>query len=434
MLSTCEIDVVIAAQHLDNISTIPAVKALHSTSAANVPLLALTQHGHKSRVSALENGAEDLICYPLDKDLLLAKLRNLFRLRNALIEQGEHEKTHLALGMAETGPVGLGQAQTAVITSDATRGRYWQNALYGKIPDKVLISNPMDVLDPSNPAHRMDAYILDCASGSQAALSVISSIRTNQASRHSVVIPVLAHHEAYKGVNALDLGANDVLCHGFDATELAFRLNRQLMRSHHAKRLSRALDEGLRASVTDPLTGIYNRRYALPHLRRIFEKSLKTDKPFAVFIVDLDHFKKINDQLGHTVGDIVLQTASQALAENIRPTDTVARIGGDEFLIILPDTDKGEAQKIAFRLQNAVAKCTTKAVNPKVLIAVNASIGAAIYRAKEPLISPESLIAKADKALYRAKNGNRGKVCFASTDFRGVSEVAPYGLPASSAC
>ncbi|MFU8883513.1 MAG: GGDEF domain-containing protein, partial [Rhodobacterales bacterium] len=179
---------------------------------------------------------------------------------------------------------------------------------------------------------------------------------------------------------------------------------------------------GLRAAVTDPLTGLYNRRYALPHLTRMTEQASRSGRRFAVMLADLDHFKAINDRFGHAAGDAVLVEVAHRLRSNLRAVDLVARIGGEEFLIALPDTDRTEARVAARRLCRIIAQDPFILPGKGQSTSMTVSIGVTMGHSGQPperVIDPDcdiaadpvqQLLLQADKALYGAKACGRNQV------------------------
>ena len=153
---------------------------------------------------------------------------------------------------------------------------------------------------------------------------------------------------------ALDLGANDLIPADFDDAELAIRLRTQVKRKQEADSLRAALDEDLRLAVIDPLTGLYNRRYAMAHLKRLTTRAAETGRNFTIMVADLDRFKQVNDTFGHAAGDAVLVEVARRLKDNLRGNDLVARIGGEEFLIALPDCQLSEARQAGERIRRII--------------------------------------------------------------------------------
>ena len=185
-------------------------------------------------------------------------------------------------------------------------------------------------------------------------LRLVSALRSRPETRQSAVILVVENGDVQTAAKGLDLGASDYIEAPFDVSELIARIRSQLRRKRYSDRLRTNLRNGLKLAVIDPLTGIYNRRYASQHMNRVMERARETDGVFAVMMIDLDKFKSINDRFGHDAGDAVLREFSRRLQENIRGVDLVARFGGEEFFVAMPDVDQRAAAHAAERIRRAI--------------------------------------------------------------------------------
>ena len=160
---------------------------------------------------------------------------------------------------------------------------------------------------------------------------------------------------------------------------------------------------------TDPLTQLLNRRALTERITAEMERALRYDSTLALLMIDLDHFKKVNDTYGHLVGDDVLRDVGQLLSDTIRGSDIVARYGGEEFLVLLPETDDDGSEKFANRIREAVEEHLFARESLAEPLRLTASIGVAVYPAAR-IESVEDLFARADAALYRAKADGRNRV------------------------
>jgi diguanylate cyclase (GGDEF)-like protein len=226
----------------------------------------------------------------------------------------------------------------------------------------------------------------------------------------AVPVIVLTGQEAVdQKVRALEAGAADYLVKPFHDAELLARV-----RVHrNLKKLRDELEDAnarLRELVVrDPLTGVFNRRQWDSHLARELERCRRHQRPLAVLMLDLDHFKAINDRHGHAVGDQVLTAVAERLRRGIRGPDTVARYGGEEFSVLLPEACADEACIVAERL---LATIRTLEVPGAPGLAVRASAGVAAPPAGTPCPEDaEALMAAADRALYEAKRTGRDRYC-----------------------
>ena len=157
-------------------------------------------------------------------------------------------------------------------------------------------------------------------------------------------------------VRGLDLGVNDFIMRPVERNELAARVRTQIRRHRYAVELRRSVTNTMALAVTDELTGLYNRRYFDRHLTLMLDKAREQDRDMAVMLIDMDFFKAVNDTHGHDIGDAVLREFSQRLRRNIRGVDLACRFGGEEFVVLMPDTDFRQAQAVAERVRMAVAE------------------------------------------------------------------------------
>ncbi|MEH3118352.1 MAG: GGDEF domain-containing protein [Methylorubrum populi] len=165
-----------------------------------------------------------------------------------------------------------------------------------------------------------------------------------------------------------------------------------------------------RDAIRDPLTGLFNRRYLEAKLDEEINRSRRSGAPFSVLIIDLDHFKHINDTYGHLAGDFVIRHVSNLLIEQVRAGDTVVRYGGEEFVVLAPDSDLDEVMVFGERIREGIAADVVPLPDGRELI-VTASLGAAMFVADE---TPAQFLRRADEALYDAKRSGRNRLCQAA--------------------
>ena len=161
-------------------------------------------------------------------------------------------------------------------------------------------------------------------------------------------------------------------------------------------------------SITDGLTGLFRRKYFQDRLEEEIERCRKHGFSFAFLMLDLDHFKTYNDRYGHLVGDVLLSTVANIIKENVRQVDIVGRYGGEEFTVMLPNTEREEAEYVSLRLRRAIEGKQIRAYDEDLQITTSIGVSFFPQDAKDLV----NVIDKADRALYRAKQTGRNRVCF----------------------
>ena len=385
--------------------------------AGKVPIIALCTNAPASeRLRLLAGGIEDVMQKPVDDALLLARTRSLIRAYATSNEWALRDGTSRALGFAEPA-AGFAPAQTVrVISANALSAKRWAVAIDDHLDATVSCATPASAVADLRPGQTVDAFVLVLEPGQgQNMLALLATIRSQADTRHAAILAILGDADVGLGAQMLDMGANDLMLHTRTAKELTLRLTAQLKRKHVNDALRDTVRSGIEAAVIDPLTGLHNRRYAMPHLARIAERASRTHQPFAVMVGDMDHFKRINDTLGHAAGDAVLIETARRLRENLRAIDLVARIGGEEFLIVLPGAGLQAARKAAQRLCRIVQDTPFEVPGQPSRVDATISIGMTVVdplrrvSATEPE-TPEALLDRADKALYGAKSKGRNQV------------------------
>jgi two-component system cell cycle response regulator len=230
-------------------------------------------------------------------------------------------------------------------------------------------------------------------------LELVCRLKRDRSTRLTPVILYSDIATVEERVMALELGAVDLLTEPFASAELIARV-RAALRTRHAFSMLE------RSAFLDDLTGLANRRLLDEHLRREWDACRRRGTPLAVIIIDLDHFKAINDTYGHAAGDEVLCQAARLLAQSVRSSDVVGRYGGEEFVVIAPDCGLEAAAALAARFRADLAH---RAISGSgCVIAVTASAGVAASDGAQD--SPAELLGRADKALYQAKRSGRDAI------------------------
>jgi two-component system cell cycle response regulator len=225
--------------------------------------------------------------------------------------------------------------------------------------------------------------------------------------RRLPVLLLLGQEELGGLVKGFDIGINDYLFRPIDSNELKARVRTQVRRKRYQDGLLDTYQRSLALALTDGLTGLYNRRYFEAHLESTIARARTSGNEVSILMLDLDHFKRINDTHGHAVGDHVLKAVARLLSNGTREVDLVARIGGEEFVVVMPDSTDGIGLKVAERLRRAIASNPVETPPPAGAISVTVSVGVAVV---EPGESGSEALRRADDALYGAKSQGRNRV------------------------
>ncbi|MEM6618100.1 MAG: diguanylate cyclase [Pseudomonadota bacterium] len=363
--------------------------------------------------------ADDVLDYGEDRQVVTQRVNGLVRSKEKIDAMRARQRIFSQMGFAEDGSAFLpAGGQTVLIDArhgglSAPRKAALCEALRQDFARVVFLNDP-----PALP-HRADITLIDeAALGAEAALRRVAALATAPGIRAPLLYRATATPgAAQRTQKALELGASDVAQGEVCAAELAVRLRRIARQRQAEDRMDALLSAGLRAAMTDPLTGLYNRRYAQDFLTRALTDR-DGDRRVSVMMLDIDNFKAINDTYGHGAGDSVLAEVAGRLRRSLRSGDLLARMGGEEFIVVLSDPARSDdaqpkrTQRVAERLRSAVAGAVFGA-NEGLSLGVSVSIGVSQAKAGAGA-APEQLIKAADRALYAAKHAGRNRVTYSA--------------------
>jgi two-component system cell cycle response regulator len=378
----------------------------------HLPVLMITALDQTSdRVRGLEAGADDFLTKPVDDVQLMARVKSLVRLKALTDELRARAQTGQQIAVEDAlramDAISSEDGRILLIDTDLRHAERIRGYLAANHRVDVL-PNPQDaVLQVAGKDYEL--AIVSMAMGEFDPLRVCSQIRTLEHSRTLPIILVAEDTDRPRVMRGLDLGVNDFIMRPVERTELAARVRTQIRRHRYAVELRESVNHTLALAVTDELTGLYNRRYFERHLTLMLDKAREQDRDMAVMLIDMDFFKAVNDTHGHAVGDAVLREFALRLRRNIRGVDLACRFGGEEFVVLMPDTDFQQAQGVAERVRAAVSERPFDVGGGRSLT-ITISLGVAFNEADTDV--PETLIKHADIALYRAKREGRNRVVF----------------------
>jgi two-component system cell cycle response regulator len=373
----------------------------------HIPVVLVTAlDGRSDRVAGLEAGADDFLTKPIDDVMLFARVRSLTRLKAVMDELREREASGRRMGVIAGAASRLdGSGGRILVVDDNERQAERLRAELAVEHRPVVEADPEQALVAARGP--VDLMIVNAAATGFDGLRLAAQIRSDEATRHLPLLAVVNFDERPRLIKALEIGVNDLLARPVDPGELSARARTQIRRKRYTDYLRNNLDQSLELAVTDQLTGLYNRRFMSGRLKALVERAGKGGEPVSLLALDVDHFKKINDSFGHDVGDEVLREFAVRLASNVRAIDLAIRHGGEEFLVVMPDTTLEDAQRIAERIRLHVAGSPFRVPGAEPL-SVTISIGVAVSAAGE--LKPDSLLKRADAAMYEAKTSGRNRV------------------------
>jgi two-component system cell cycle response regulator len=252
----------------------------------------------------------------------------------------------------------------------------------------------------------IDLAVINIASHSFDALRLVARLRSGDHSRQVPILAVVDFDARDRVLKALDLGVNDLIAWPADALELRVRSRALIRRKRYSDYLRDTVAQSMELAVTDQLTGLNNRRYMMGQLDALLERTSSGGDPVSLLMLDIDHFKRVNDTWGHTLGDEVLREVAIRLASSVRAVDIPCRYGGEEFVVVMPATRLTDAARIAERIRTTIS-AEPFAVGDRE-IPVTVSLGVSASDGADD--RPESLIRRADEALYEAKAAGRNQV------------------------
>jgi len=393
---------------MDGFEVCRRIKA--SPQTAHVPVIMVTALDQPSdKVQGLEAGADDFLTKPVDDIALITRVKNLARLKTLNDELLMRIATgqQLGVGVETALEKALGKSGGRVLVVD-DHPRSAQRIV------ETLAKTYEAEVEPDIHAAcirlaegHFDVVLVSLSLANADGLRLCSQMRSIDRTRHVPIIILVEPGENARLLRGLDMGVNDYLMRPIERHEMAARVRTQIKRKRFSDFLRNRLEESVEQAITDPLTGLYNRRYMEGHLKTLVEDCLRSGRALSVLVADIDFFKRINDTWGHDAGDVVLKEFSARFRRNIRGVDLACRLGGEEFVIVMPDTDLARAYQVGERLRAYIAAEMFHVASDK-RIRVTASVGLAALEREDD--TAESLFKRADNALYAAKRRGRNRV------------------------
>jgi two-component system cell cycle response regulator len=414
-LASCEraeCDLVLLDVMMPEMDGLEVCRRLNANPATqHIPVVMVTALDQATdRLAGLEAGADDFLTKPGSDLVLIARVRSLVRLKMMTDELRMRAVTSKEIGLANPAREAVadtGRGARILIVDD--RQTSWERMAHSLSQEHII-----DIeTEPRQAVFQVaekpfDLAIVSLGLESYDGLRLCSHIRSLERTRNLPLLAIAEADDNTRLMRGLEIGVNDYLIRPVDHNELLARVRTQVKKKRYAERLRDNVQMSIEAAITDALTGLHNRRYMENHLGTLMEQAIMRCRPLSILILDIDFFKAVNDTHGQSAGDEVLEEFARRLKKAVRGIDLACRYGGEEFVVVMPDTDIAMATAVAERLRRRIAAepfpINRNARTAKVTI----SIGIAAMRSSED--KPAEIIKRADQALYRAKREGRNRV------------------------
>jgi two-component system cell cycle response regulator len=385
-------------------------KLKQDPATSHIPVVMVTALSSvEDRVKGLESGADDFLTKPINDVALMARVKSLLRTKMLLDELRLRDQTGTQMGVIEDPSHVLSEdvsgASILLVDDDLAQIKRIREHLSTDYevhsvnePEHahdVALSNSFDVIIISTMLDEMDG------------LRLATQFKSQESLRHVPILILVDEFEQHIVLKGLELGINDYLVVPADPSELRARVRTQVRRRRYQRALRSNYRESLSMAVTDKLTGLYNRHYLDAHLETRVQEAMNQQRPLSLMIMDMDHFKEVNDTYGHDCGDQVIEQLAKRIFDGVRSSDLPARFGGEEFVIVMPRTPLERAVEVAERIRRSVEGQAFTINHAVGQIQKTSSFGVTTLDLQGD--SGAQLMKRADEALYMAKQ--RGRNC-----------------------
>ncbi len=386
-----------------------------SAQTAHIPVVMVTALDQPSdRLKGLDAGADDFLTKPLDDTALFARVRSLARLKAMTDELRSRALASRDLGISD--PIAAaasdaGDRASILIVDDRVSSSERIRGALDKLHMVEIEADPHKGLVRAAEGG-FELVIVSLGLADFDGLRLCTQLRSLERTRNSAILMVGETEDRMRILRGLELGVHDFLVRPVDRNELLARVKTQVKRKRYADRLRDGVQTSIEMAVTDQLTGLHNRRYLETHFAGLFDESAIRARDLAVLMLDIDKFKSVNDGYGHDAGDDVLREFARRVKDATRIVDVVARMGGEEVVVVLPETSLHAAAAVAERIRAQIEGSPFAIYGGASQIPVTVSIGVSSRRAGD--LGPAQMMKRADEALYRAKGEGRNRVIAAA--------------------
>ncbi len=414
-LELCEnerIDIILLDVMMPGMDGFEVCECLKSNAATqHIPVIMVTAlDSPADRIKGLKVGADDFLTKPVDDVALITRVKNLTRLKMLTDEMSMRAKTGSEIGFGDKNIPIFSQKKwqgNILIVEDQPRSSQRLVDILSQQHMVQVEPNPQEALFKLA-EQDFDLVIVSLDLDGVDGLRLCGQVRSLERTRNLPLLIIVNPDDKARLMRGLDMGVNDYMVRPICVNEMMARTNTQVRRKKYADYLRNCLETKVELAITDSLTGLHNRHYLENHLKTLFDEAKSSSRPLSILMTDIDYFKSVNDSHGHDVGDHVLKEFARRIRTNIRGVDLACRIGGEEFVIVMPDTNLTECYKVAERLRKSIEKEVFGASHVDKPLEITTSIG--LSSIDDKITTIEELLKKADKALYCAKRDGRNRV------------------------
>lgn len=408
LLATNSVDIVlldVMMPEMDGFEACKQIKANPETT--HIPVVMVTALSEiEDRVKGLESGADEFLTKPINDTALFARVRSLARMKTVIDELKLRNKTNEELGteVIEFND-NFAESKILLLDDDVIQSQNLKTDL-APLTTQVQVLSKSEKID-SLGSFIPDLIIINCQMDTEDPLRVGVTLRAKPILKNSVIMLMAEEENIPMVIKGMELGINDYFIYPVDKSELKARVKTQLRRKLYQDKLRTELEESVDLSTKDGLTGVFNRRYFDIHIIQMAQKATESGQKLCLMIMDMDHFKEVNDTYGHQAGDSVLVSLAKSLKNSFRITDLIARYGGEEFVVLLGNTNIEQGKTLAERIRQQVEALNFDVPGLSTPIKKTVSIGVSEFIPNEKVTD---FVGRVDKGLYEAKDTGRNKV------------------------
>jgi len=393
---------------IDGVEVCRRLRAAPET--AHLPIVLVTALDQPvDRVRGLESGADDFLTKPIDEVALIARVRSLVRLKYSIDELRDRAVQSAAAGVVEPPEAFSAHAPgrgRVLLVDDLPRPSQRIAEALGPHHELIVAADPGKAVEEASRGD-VDLLIVSLDLEGFDALRICGQARSHERTRYLPILLIAGLDDRQRVLRGLDLGVNDYLNRPIDRNELLARARTNILQKRYADRLRATVRQSIEMALYDPLTGLNNRRFLELQLPAMIETARLRKAPLAMMVLDIDLFKQVNDSHGHDAGDQALKGFAARLQGSARGGDVVCRLGGEEFVVVMPGVTMEQASRIAERTRMAIQSQEFAIDGAGRSIPLTVSIGLAELADD---CDGAGLYRRADRALYRAKSEGRNRV------------------------